>query len=74
MYEKGFERCAKELFDYGLCLEYHTPSVSNWELQQEILNNLLSRTDLDGVIIQPVSGKKLDPCINQLSASGEFFS
>lgn len=68
--EKGFDRCAKELFDYGLCLEFHTTSVSNWKIQQKILNDLLHRTDLDGVIFQPISGKKLNNSINALISSG----
>ena len=68
--ELGFRRCAEELFDYGLNLQYFTTAESSWEAQNAILHQLLDLTELDGVIIQPVSATKLDNAINQLTARG----
>ena len=68
--EAGFQRCAGELFDYGLNLQYFTTADPGWEAQCAILRSLLDRDDVSGVIVQPVSENKLDPCIDALVQRG----
>lgn len=69
--ERGFRRCAGELFDYGLNLQYFTTREPGWEAQRSILDGLLNRNDIDGVIVQPVSANKLDPSIDALVQRGK---
>jgi LacI family transcriptional regulator len=69
--EQGFRRGEKELMDFGLVLEYHLCHQSGWQHQQPILQELLKREDIDGVIIQPSSATRLDGEIDALVAQGK---
>jgi len=68
--ERGFRRCAEELFDYGLNLHDYTTAEANWQAQTAILDELL-HSDIDGIILQPISATKLDRNINALVQSGK---
>ena len=68
--EKGFHRCADELFDYGLNLRFFITTDPTWEAQRQILEELLTLPEIDGVIIQPISANKLDANINALAENG----
>lgn len=69
--EKGLRQCLAEFCDFGLMMEFHTTSERGWQAQQSILEALLQRNDIDGIVLQPQSGAKLDPLINALVASGK---
>ena len=51
--KEGFDRALKEFSDFGLQLEWCITNERGCKAQQAILEQLLSRDDLDGVIIQP---------------------
>lgn len=68
--ERGFRRCAEELFDYGLNLHDFTTTEPGWEAQKAILDQLME-SDIDGVIIQPVSATRLNSAINALVRQGK---
>ena len=68
--ERGFRRCAEELFDYGLNLHDYTTTEPNWMAQKAILDQLL-QSDIDGVILQPISASRLDREINALVQQGK---
>lgn len=68
--EKGFHKCADELFDYGLNLRFFVTNEVTWKAQNDILESLLEQTDINGVIIQPISASKLDNRINALVQHG----
>ena len=46
--ERGFRRCAEELFDYGLNLHDFTTTEPGWEAQKAILDQLME-SDIDDV-------------------------
>ena len=68
--EQGFQQRARELFDYGLHLEYRVSAQADWKDQENILLSLLDEPDLNGVICQPLSIDKLNPSINKLVQAG----
>ena len=69
--EKGFRDAADKLADFGLELEFCTTSLPGWEHQKPILESLLPRQDIDGIIIQPYSSHRLDGAINRLVENGK---
>ena len=69
--ELGFRQCQRELVDFGLNLEYHVVQQRGWELQKPLLDELLGREDIHGVIIQPFSASKLNDSIDALVAAGK---
>lgn len=69
--EKGLRQCLSEFCDFGLAMEFHTTTEREWQAQQPILETLLQREDIDGVVMQPQDGSKLDPLINALVDAGK---
>lgn len=69
--EQGFHNSLKEFADFGLILEYHLSHERGWEHQKPILEALVSRDDISGVIVQPYSATKLNDCINALADAGK---
>ena len=69
--ERGFQRAQAELFDYGLTLEYVDTVLDDPQPQREALQALLSRSDIDGVVLNPRSQDQLDDRIDALMAAGK---
>ena len=69
--ERGFQQCIAELFDYGLDLEFHVTKGNDITLQQKILNSLIDRDDIDGIILQPLNRMRLNPMIDALVNAGK---
>jgi len=69
--EEGFLRYAQEMRDFGLSVEFCTQTKSGDTSQHDILQDILSRDDIDGVIIEPYNIEKLNDIINQLTAAGK---
>lgn len=69
--ENGFERALQEFSDYGLHLEWCITNERGPKAQRVILEELLAREDLDGVIIQPYSASRLDDLIDTLVENGK---
>ena len=68
--EKGFRDCAAAFADFGMELEFCVTRQRGWQSQKPILEGLLDREDIDGVIIQPYSSHQLNDAINKLTESG----
>lgn len=69
--ERGFLQAERELRDFGLELEFFT-STDHWaEHQPMVLRQLLTRQDIDGVILEPSSGTQMNDLIAQLEAAGK---
>jgi len=69
--ERGLRQCLSEFCDFGLVMEFHTTTERRWQAQRTILETLVHRDDIDGIVMQPQSGTKLDPLINTLVTSGK---
>ncbi len=69
--DRGFQICADEMRDFGVSIEFHKVSSFEVEAQQKILNKLLTRDDISGVIIQPISAHGLNDSIKQLIDAGK---
>lgn len=69
--EEGFLRYAQEMRDFGLSVEFCTQAKSGSTSQRDILQELLNRDDIDGVIIEPYNKDQLNDIINQLTAAGK---
>ena len=69
--EDGFEKALQEFSDFGLRLEWCITNERGSMAQRTILESLLTREDLDGVIIQPYSASRLDDLIDALVDSGK---
>lgn len=69
--EVGFDRALQEFSDFGLQLEWCITNERGPKAQRAILESLLTREDLDGVIIQPYSASRLDDLIDALAAAGK---
>jgi len=67
---QGFDAALREFLDFGLALEFYCGHDDDWHKQNAILDNLLERKDIDGVIIQPISSFQLNPKINALVEKG----
>ena len=69
--ENGFKQVLREFSDFGLRLEFCITGERGTKAQREILEQLLDREDLDGVILQPYSASRLDDLIDALVDSGK---
>ena len=69
--EDGFNRALQEFSDFGMQLEWCITNERGSKAQREILESLLTRDDLDGVIIQPYSASRLDDLIDALADAGK---
>ena len=69
--EKGLRQCLTEFCDFGLAMEFHATTERDWQAQEPILKALLEREDIDGIVMQPQHGTKLDPWINALVDAGK---
>lgn len=69
--EEGFQLALQEFSDFGLQLEWCITGERGAKAQREILEELLHRQDLDGVILQPFSASQLDDLIDALVAQGK---
>ena len=69
--ENGFARALQEFSDFGLQLEWCITNERGCKAQQTILESLLTREDLDGVIIQPYSACRLNDMIDALVDAGK---
>lgn len=69
--EKGFNRCAKEFLDFGMSIELFLTNRHGYLEQKSLLEEILIRDDIDGVVVQPVSASLLDDCINALVNAGK---
>ncbi len=67
----GFDNAEREFCDFGLVLEYHLSHLGGWQHQQSVLQALIKREDIDGVIIQPMSGTRLNGEIDALAEQGK---
>ena len=70
--EKGFKRALQEFCDFGLRLEWCITNERGPKAQRAILESILAREDLDGVIIQPYSASRLDDLIDALTDQGKI--
>lgn len=69
--EKGFRDCEAAFADFGMELEFCVTRQRGWQSQQPLLDGLLDREDIDGVIIQPFSSAMLNGSIDALVAAGK---
>lgn len=69
--EQGFRRAARELMDIGLTLEFHLTKERGWKAQKPLLDALLNREDIQGVILQPFSVSHLNDAIDALVEAGK---
>ena len=69
--KEGFEKCLEEYRDFGFSVEYHLTSKKGWEAQKPLLEALIEREDISGVVVQPVSGTMLKDSIDKLSLGGK---
>lgn len=69
--ERGFRQCQADLADYGLELEFRITTQPGWEHQKELLDGLLERDDIQGILLQPYSAAKLDETIDRLVRGGK---
>ncbi|MCI8526287.1 MAG: substrate-binding domain-containing protein [Oscillospiraceae bacterium] len=69
--ERGFRRCAGDLMDLGLSLEFHIARQRGWQAQRPLLEALLDRDDVHGVVLQPYSVSQVNDCINALAEAGK---
>lgn len=69
--EQGFRQCAKELMDFGMELEFHLTQQRGWQSQKPILEALLQRDDIVGVVVQPYSATMLNGEIDALVQAGK---
>ena len=69
--KEGFDRALREFSDFGLRLEWCITKERGIKAQQAILEYLLTRDDLDGVIIQPYSATRLNDLIGALVDAGK---
>lgn len=69
--ERGLRQCLAEFCDYGMTMEFHTTKERGWQGQLPILEMLLQREDIDGIVMEPQSATKLNPMIDALVASGK---
>lgn len=67
----GFQQAQRELQDFGLVLEYHVATVKGWNMQEDLLDTICGRNDIDGVLIQPYDATALNPAIDRLVMSGK---
>lgn len=70
--DKGFLECADELRDFGVSIEFHKVNGFELEAQREVLDNILTRKEITGVILQPISAHGLDSNIRQLVDAGKM--
>ena len=69
--DKGFLRCLKEYKDFGMEMEFATTETVGIEAQLNILQGLLKREDIRGVVIQPYSETGLNDSIDALVDAGK---
>lgn len=69
--EQGFRACFREFMDFGLVLDFHLTHQRGWQYQKLLLDELVAREDISGVIVQPYSATKLNGCINALVDAGK---
>lgn len=69
--EKGFRRCAKACKDYGLAVELLLAKNPGAEGQRYVLEDVLQRLDISGVVLQPASALLLNEQINALVDAGK---
>lgn len=69
--EDGFNQALSELSDFGLRLEWCITNERGPKAQRAILESLLTRDDVDGVILQPYSASRLDDLIDALADAGK---
>ena len=69
--QAGFDRALQEFSDFGLRLEWCIANERGSKAQRTILEALLTREDLDGVILQPYSASRLNDLIDALVDSGK---
>lgn len=68
--KRGFDMALKDFQDFGLVLENHSLQGGEWQNQAAVLDALLERDDIDGVIMQPINSIRLNPQINALAERG----
>lgn len=69
--ENGLRQAINDYCDYGLSLEYHVTTSSKRCDLDRLLESLVDRSDLDGVVLHPVSATKQNEIINKLVESGK---
>lgn len=69
--EKGFRDSAAAFADFGMELEFCVTRQGGWQNQKPILDALLGRDDIDGVIVQPFSSAHLNDAIDRLVDAGK---
>lgn len=69
--DKGFQTCADELRDFGVSIEFHRINSSEVKAQQKVLYSLLTREDITGIILQPISAHGLNANIQGLVDAGK---
>jgi len=67
----GFERFVEDYRDYGFEVEYVTCPRKGYEAQKPLLNALIDRGDISGIILQPVDIMQLNGSIRALNQSGK---
>lgn len=69
--EAGFKNALRDFGDYGLDLEFCLTHKTGSEAQRVILESILHRDDIEGVILQPFSTKHLNDAIDALVDAGK---
>ena len=69
--EQGFLQAERELRDFGLELEFFTSTEHSAIHEPKVLQQLIARQDIDGVILEPSSGMQLNGLIAQLQDAGK---
>ncbi len=69
--EQGFRQCFKEYVDFGLSLEFCITRQRGWQAQKPLLDALLTREDIQGVVVQPFSATMLNGSIDALVSAGK---
>ncbi|WP_066686840.1 LacI family DNA-binding transcriptional regulator [Christensenella intestinihominis] len=69
--KEGFLQFTEEFKDFGLSIEISEIPVKGWQYQYQVLEKLLCREDIDGVILQPTNTTKLNDIIHELTANGK---
>lgn len=69
--ERGFMQCAEELRDYGMSIKFYKLFDRSVESQIAVLREIIADDSIDGLIIQPMSRSRLNPCIDELVELGK---
>lgn len=68
---RSLKEFAQDRREYGVTLEYHIAQREHWLEQKKILEGLVGREDIQGVLLQPIHSSILNEQIDALLQSGK---